>query len=283
MGGSETGSNVMDLPEPLSAEQVDQYLTEGYTIADAFFDERESAALRAEVARWQDSGRLRNVATDGDGSTPSTALHNLQLVPLQPHSALYRSLPFHPRVIGAVRQLIGDPVTKILDQVFLKPAHTGIGTNWHTDNGYFRIKAPLKGTAMWIALDDASRENGTIKVIPGRFNERFDHERDPYSDHHIRTHVDESDAVHCEVRAGGVVFFCFGTPHATGDNPSDTARAGCGVHFLNDDARSERARYAERVFLTGRRADGGADDYGEDLRGRFEDEVNAVLGAAGKW
>lgn len=25
-------------------------------------------------------------------------------------------------------------------------------------------------------------------------------------------------AVHCELEAGGVVFFTFGTPHATGDN-----------------------------------------------------------------
>ena len=87
--------------------------------------------------------------------------------------------------------------------------------------------------AMWIAIHDATIDNGTLKVVTATFNEHFRHVRDPASDHPIHTAVDESRAVHYELEAGGVVFFCFGTPHATRDNLTDEGRAGVGIHFVN--------------------------------------------------
>jgi ectoine hydroxylase-related dioxygenase (phytanoyl-CoA dioxygenase family) len=66
--------------------------------------------------------------------------------------------------------------------------------------------------------------------------------------------VDEADAVHCEVSAGSVVFFAFGTPHATGPIPSNRDRTGIGVHFINrdymTDELSERNPAGEPVYTT---------------------------------
>ncbi len=216
----------------------------GYLIAPGFFDPAETAALQAEVQRFREEGLLRNVATAGDGSTHTTDKVNMQLVPIAPHSELFRALPFAAKVAEATSDLLDNPVMKILDQLFTKPAGTGLPTNWHTDNAYFQLDDPLKGLALWIAIDDATRDNGTIKVVPGAYAEQHQHYRDPDSDHHIRMDVDEADAVHCEVEAGGVVFFAFGTPHATGDNPSSKDRTGVGIHFINQDHLS--AHLAER-------------------------------------
>ena len=41
----------------------------------------------------------------------------------------------------------------------------GIGTNWHQDNAYFKIRDPMRGTAMWIAAHDATIANGTITPV----------------------------------------------------------------------------------------------------------------------
>ena len=136
-------------------------------------------------------------------------------------------------MLGVVESLLGHPVAKILDQSFYKPAGDGMGTNWHTDNAYFQMGNPLGGLAMWIAIHDATKENGCLKVLPNAFKHEFPHQRDLDSDHHIRTYVDESKALYCELDAGGVVFFCFGTPHATGDNRSSSPRAGVGIHYVN--------------------------------------------------
>jgi ectoine hydroxylase-related dioxygenase (phytanoyl-CoA dioxygenase family) len=72
-------------------------------------------------------------------------------------------------------------------------------------NAYFRISDPLKGTAMWIAVHDATVANGTLEVIPGSFREHYAHRRDPHSDHHIRCDPPEERAVPLELPAGGIV------------------------------------------------------------------------------
>ena len=257
----------------LTPEQVRHYTETGYTTVPGFFAPAEVAALKSEVDRWLAAGLPRDVAVPNGKS-------NLQLIPLWPHSRLFRALPFHPKVVSAVSSLLGDPVVKILDQMFYKPPGVGSGTNWHTDNAYFKIDEPLRGCALWIAIDDATRANGTLKVLPGVFKHEFAHQRDPDSDHHIRTHVDErprsgrdgkaasSAAVHCELEAGGVVFFCFGTPHATGGNPTDQGRAGVGIHFVNlryANADMRARRHWQHIVLTGDAASGGQREYGEPL------------------
>ena len=231
----------------LSEDQIEQFQADGYVVIAEFFSDREITALRREVARFAREGLLRNVATQGDGETHTEAEVNLQLVPIAPHSELFRALPFSPKVAEAVGDLLGSPVVKILDQLFCKPAGCGLPTNWHTDNAYFQISDPLQGCAMWIALDDATRENGTLKVIPGVFHDQFDHYRDPASDHHIRMDGPEAAAVHCELAAGGVVFFCFGTPHATGPNRTDSDRTGIGIHFVNGACLNDRIGGEGRV------------------------------------
>ena len=250
-----------DVAAGLTDAEVGQYKEAGYTIVPGFFAPAEIAALKREVDRWVAAGLPRDVSI-------AETKRNLQLIPVWPHSRLFRAVPFHPKVVAAVATLLGDPVVKILDQMFYKPAGDGMGTNWHTDNAYFRIPEPIRGCAMWIAIDDATRENGTLKVIPGVYERELLHARDPDSDHHIRTHVDESDAVHCELEAGGVVLFCFGTPHATGSNRSARGRAGVGIHFVNLDHASDEMRAGDRwqhVHLTGEAATGGKREYGETV------------------
>ena len=252
------------------ADQVQQFKEVVYTIVDGFFEPREVAAMRMEMDRWMASEMPQDVSTD-----PATR-QNLQLIPLHDRSKLFRALPFAPKVIDGVGALIGHPLVKILDQMFLKPAQSGMGTSWHTDNAYFHLSDPMAGLAMWIAVDDAKPENGTLKVIPGRFQEKFPHTRDPDSNHHIRTQIDETRAVHCELEAGSIVFFCFGTPHASGDNTSGDARAGVGIQFINRAKVEVRAsQHWQQIQISGAGASAGQNEYGS--RVEFAKEVARVL------
>lgn len=257
-------------------EQIAHFRTEGWLAVADFWSPGEIAAMRAELDRLQAEGKLRNVATDGDGATHSTTAVNLQLCPMWPHSDFFRAMPFAPQVGPAVEQLIGGPVLLHLDQVFLKPGRHGAGTNWHQDNAYFKIPDPLRGTALWTAVHDATLANGTIRVIPRLFDQALPHERDPFSDHHIRCWPDESQAIPVEIPAGGAVFFAYGTPHATGANTTEKARAGIAHHFIRAD-QNERAgsgfEKTKRPALTGPDACGGEDVYGLDLRGDWERRV----------
>jgi phytanoyl-CoA hydroxylase len=261
-------------------EQIRQFREEGWVAVPGFWSPREIEAMRAELDRLKENGKLRNVATEGDGKTHSTTKFNLQLCPMWPHSDFFRAMPFAPKVAEAVRQLIGDPVLLHLDQVFLKPGKHGAGTNWHQDNAYFQISDPLKGTALWTAVHDATIANGTMHIVPGSFRERYEHGRDPDSDHHIRCYPDESRAIPVELPAGGVLFFAYGTAHCTRGNTTETERAGVALHFINGSVTGHARGGFEpgkRPFLTGPEATGGEKEYGVRVAGTWEPEVDRVL------
>ena len=263
----------------MRTEQVDHFRSHGYVVVEDFFTPVEVAAMWAEIERFERESLVRNVSTDGDGQTQSESKANLQLCPMSPHSKLFRALPFEPKVLEAVTGLIGSPFVLHLDQVFLKPPRHGAGTGWHQDNGYFKIDDPLKGTAMWIAIHDGTMANGTLQVIPDAFREGMEHGRDLNSNHHIHCEVDEARAVACEIKAGGVVFFCYGTPHCTKANTTDHPRAGAAYHFLHADHFREPA-IKEGAFphpiLTGPNASDGTAEHGERIAGSWPRCVEAL-------
>ena len=265
---------------PFTDEQTEQFREQGYLAVPEFWTGREVAAMRAELERLKEAGKLRNVATDGDGKTHSQTKANLQLCPMWPHSDFFRAMPFAPKVAEAVGRLIGDPVLLHLDQVFLKPGRHGAGTNWHQDNAYFQIPDPLRGTALWTAVHDATVANGTMHVIPGSFREPYEHARDPDSDHHIRCFPPEERAVAVELPAGGALFFAYGTAHCTRANTTEHERAGVALHFINAGVHG-RARGGfepgKRPVLTGPDATGGEKEYGVRVGGTWEREVERVL------
>ncbi|MEM7538625.1 MAG: phytanoyl-CoA dioxygenase family protein [Chloroflexota bacterium] len=264
----------------LTEHQIKQFKDDGYVALPDFFTKEEVTAMLAELERFKSEGLGRNVATEGDGETTSTTKINYQIIPLNNKSTLFRAMPFHPKIIDCLSHLIGTPFVRQLDQIFLKPAHTGAGTDWHTDNGYFKISDPTKATGMWIALHDATIANGTLEVVPGSYKQTFDHERDLNSDHHIHTEVEDSAAVAVELPAGGAVFFNYGTAHGTRANNTDHERAGLAFHFLRTDyipADYGEGSLASFVHLTGAQATGGEAEYGERVEGTWADEVAALL------
>jgi phytanoyl-CoA hydroxylase len=266
----------------LSGEQIRQFREEGYAIDPAFFTARETEAMLTELHRLCDDGFARNVTTEGDGETHSNARQNIQVIPLNTRSTLYRALPWHPDVLRAVTGLIGDPVMQHLDQSFIKPAHSGAPTNWHQDNAYFKIRDPLKGVGMWIAMHESTVANGTMRIIPGSHKEQYEHDRDPDSDHHIRCWPPEERAMHVELPPGGALFFCYGVAHATGSNETDHERAGVALHFLNVDYAQPqllevREGHAGRPILTGDQATDGEREFGAKVAGTWEQEVDRVL------
>jgi phytanoyl-CoA hydroxylase len=261
----------------LTQAQIAAWKRDGFVAVPGFFDERETRALQAEVRRLQSAGKLRNVATIGDGRTTSTTAFNMQLCPAAPHSPLIRALPFSPKVVGAVTALLGDEVLLYLDQIFLKPGRHGVGTNWHTDNAYFQSRESTAGTGMWIAIHDANRANGTMCVIPRSHALDLAHERDPGSDHHITCAkaVDPADEVAIELPAGGVLFFNWGIAHRTGGNATDRERAALAYHFIDERHKPDNwsTSYVGGTappVLAGHGASGAAREWGSDQNGEFD-------------
>ena len=110
-----------------------------------------------------------------------------------------------------------------------------------------------------------------MQLIPGLHEQKFEHRRDPYSDHHIRCNPPEEQALTIKIKAGGVIFFCYGVPHQTGPNLSERSRAGLAYHYIHQDCITEQVhRFPNRCrYMTGPKASGGKNEYGMEVEHDF--------------
>ena len=96
-----------------------------------------------------------------------------------PNSVLFHSLGhwritpgFHdilwnPRFVIPASQLLGNRAVRFWhDQLFCKPAHHGGVVAWHQDYSYWTRTTPMQHLTCWVALDDASSENGCLHYVP---------------------------------------------------------------------------------------------------------------------
>jgi ectoine hydroxylase-related dioxygenase (phytanoyl-CoA dioxygenase family) len=125
---------------------------------------------------------------------------------------------------------------------------------WHQDNGYTYIE-PQQYLTCWVALTDATRDNGCPWVAPGLH-------RHGTLAHHMTDAGwecltdDPADATPVEAPAGSIVVFSSLTPHKTGPNVTDGVRKAYIVQFAPDGAvawrageRGEAQNDPERQFL----------------------------------
>jgi ectoine hydroxylase-related dioxygenase (phytanoyl-CoA dioxygenase family) len=67
----------------------------------------------------------------------------------------------------AASQLLDGAVRFWHDQLFCKPSRHGGVVAWHHDYSYWTRTRPMTHLTCWIALDDATRDNGCVQYIPG--------------------------------------------------------------------------------------------------------------------
>lgn len=129
--------------------------------------------------------------------------------------------------------LVGPDVRLYWDQAVYKKPGTVAPFPWHQDNGYTFVE-PQAYLTCWIALTDATVDNGCPMVVPGM------HRAGTY--HHELTDLgwvcldDVPDPVAVEVAAGSIVVFSTLTPHCTGANVTTETRKAYIVQYAHDGA-----------------------------------------------
>jgi hypothetical protein len=245
----------------LGAERLRSWNEDGFFVLEGAFDPDERAALLADLDPL-DAEVTAFLATRPDGKLYVAEQGNLTFS-LHPTLRSERARAFcrHPVFQRLTRSLVGPDVRLYWDQaVYKKPERPGT-LPWHQDNGYTYVE-PQQYLTCWVALTDATRENGCPWVAPGL------HRRGTLA--HRWTDAgweclaaDPPDARPVEVSAGDIVVFSSLTPHKTGPNTSDAVRKAYIVQFapdgavaLRDGLPPEPQDHPERQFpiLTGGRA-----------------------------
>lgn len=152
-----------------------------------------------------------------------------------------------PLILDMVEKIIGPDIILWNMSFFAKPARKGRRTPWHQDGEYWAIR-PLETCTVWIAIDDATVENGCLQVIPGSHRERrlFSHGHNPSPDLTLGLELrpetfDESTAVDLVLEAGQVSLHDVYLAHGSEPNRSDRPRRGMTLRFMPATSLYDRA------------------------------------------
>lgn len=196
-------------------ERAAFYRENGYLVVPDLLSPQEVADLRAEAATICRGrrGAVRGLQPD-DPAAEDDAIMARYLCIHFPHkiSPFMRAALAHPKIAEILAELIGPNVKCMQSMLFVK--HAGKpGQAWHQDE-YFIPTRDRSLTAAWIALDNATVENGCLWVIPGSHRDgvlwpRRPHGTDEFDegDETWGSPYDGQEGVPLAVGAGGVVFF----------------------------------------------------------------------------
>jgi phytanoyl-CoA hydroxylase len=238
--------NRLTVPRVLSDEQVAFFVENGYLVLERLVTNSEVEELRRDTAHLARGGYpCENLQPLPAELTDDEALRRILCIH-QPHfiSPVIEAYVKHEKICGALSQITAahlpfwDGSVKCMQSMlFVKPP-TFQGQAWHQDEIYIPTRdRSLIGA--WIALDDATVENGCLWVIPGShkkgylYPQRKHEEAEEYDFAPQSYGFDESLAVPVEVPVGSVVFFNGYLLHKSLKNRSEVYRRVLVSHYMN--------------------------------------------------
>ncbi len=213
----------------INTAKIAQFRQQGFLITESAFNADELSALADDMDRLH---RENLAAAQASGDERAVERVKIQRSYEQVHekSAVARDFVRKPVFMEACRKLVGPDADLYYCQSVTKPAYRGRYFEWHQDSGYL-VTDPLEYITCWVALTEATVENGCVWIIPGSHHwgllehVREDETMGKYPGMRAIFN-DESGAMPVELAAGQVVIFSSLLLHKSGPNLSPTLRRG---------------------------------------------------------
>lgn len=230
------------MPSLLSDAEIDAYRRDGYLVFDRLLTENEVETLLDRATKLAESPKpgiriqIEPRIARGEAKAPSKLESIRKIEGLVEHDDLFLNLAKHPLILGRVHDLLGPPLKMFRDALMMKPPRVGSEKPYHQDSAYWPIE-PMDLCSVWIALDDATLENGCMRVLPGSHRHGLI-EHKPIRDFQVdESQLDLSNEVAVPLHRGGALFFHSLLLHATSDNLSDKPRRAMIVSYMRGDSR----------------------------------------------
>lgn len=226
----------------LSPENIRFYKDAGYLIAPGLVDKEEISALKQETAKIfrGERGPIEGLIKIDDHESDSDVLKKYVAIHF-PHkiSAVIKASLTHQKIVDVLTGIVSPNVKCMQSMLFVKGPGKA-GQAWHQDEYYIPTRdRSLVG--VWIAIDDASIENGCLWIIPGSnhpgyMRPRVVNNSDEYADEDtidVAGYAEDS-IIPVEVKSGSVVFFNGYTLHSSKRNKTaDCFRTALVNHYMS--------------------------------------------------
>ncbi|MCZ7648623.1 MAG: phytanoyl-CoA dioxygenase family protein [Planctomycetota bacterium] len=233
----------------LNEAQIAHYREHGYLILPDLVDAALRAELFGNISRvvaecpyGQDNGIVCWDKQIVDGVVKlSDADRELGVFKLHhpwKKDRYFRELLQRMPELEAVEQLLGGDLKAIAQQIVMKPPGHGQWQPYHQDGYYFNYE-PSEGAAVWVALDEATVENGCLWIVPGSHQRAIVPHRKPADVEHINNGFLEAEGVRRDegipvtLPAGAAVVFHNRLLHMSGPNKSAFRRRGLVTHYAS--------------------------------------------------
>ena len=230
-------------PKVLTQEQIEQYNRDGFIKGISIFTPAEAAENRL----YFDKLLEKVLASGGDSYSISTA--HLK------YGRVYDLLT-HPRLIAVVQDLLGPNLIAWGSHYFCKMPRDGKPVAWHQDASYWPL-SPSKAATVWLAIDDADRENACMKFIAGSHHVGHLTFRPSSPDEHnvLNQTIDNAEqygeVVWDELKAGEISIHSDLLLHGSEANLSPRRRCGITLRYCSADVRAGLGWNQKGVIVSG--------------------------------
>jgi phytanoyl-CoA hydroxylase len=225
----------------LSDADLAHYRHTGHLTVPGVFSAETTAAVVDDIQTWGTQfladlpADQRAWYVDG-GVTARQVLRKLDNP--HHHRDVVRALASHPRLVELVEGFLGPGVSVYFSQIFFKPPEGGGPKPAHQDNFYFGPNDEEGVVTAWVALDDATLENGCLYFGEGtNLGPVYPHEAPPDEPYNLQLPaalLARQPMSPAPVRRGAVSFHHGNTFHQSGPNLSRHWRRACALHYVSN-------------------------------------------------
>lgn len=197
------------------------YQQQGFLAPIDIIDEKAAAHHRAQLERAE-----KQIG----------AIHYLAKIHTVLTSAA--SLAGNSEILDVVEQCIGPDILVNNVTYIIKEAHSESHVSWHQDLTYWGLDSDDQ-ISVWLALSPANEHSGCMRMIPGSHVQgKRDHILGEFDQHNVLhqnqrvADIDESLAIHAELKPGQASFHHGWLLHDSRPNSSDDRRIGLNVQYI---------------------------------------------------
>lgn len=209
--------------------QKQQLNEQGYFLLENVFTKADMDALAERIETYQ---RQHDEAIKAEGGTQgiSRAAEITFTSHLAENDDAIREFVLRPEFVKITTDLLGPDIDLYWNQSVFKMPEGEREFPWHQDDGYTPV-TPSPYLTLWLSLNGATVENGTVSVLPGSHKKGLvPHENSPLG--RICHRADDPDqGVPVEVPAGGMAVFWSLTMHKSGVNRSKGPRKAYVIQY----------------------------------------------------
>lgn len=179
--------------------------------------------------------------------------------------SVYQAVTSKP-VLDRVAEVLGEDLFLLSVDVFIKAPRSQKIVNWHQDGNYWGFD-PFEITTAWIAVTDATPQNGCMQFAPQTHHDRLDHV-ETFGGNSALSRGQEIDmsfhrkgVIENVLKTGQFSLHHCLLAHYSGENKTDLPRIGLAARFMPTHIRQLNAPRSSVILVRGQDRSEGAFSY----------------------